>query len=70
MLRFIGAVVIVVGLVAAGLYFTGNLDGSASASLTDKGKQNLNRGVSVVQNGVNSGLDSLKIKGEETAKKE
>ena len=32
--------------------------------LTDKGKQNFNKGVSVVQEGVNDGLNGLKTKAE------
>jgi hypothetical protein len=60
MLRFIGAVVVIVGLVATGLYFGGYWEGEASAGITTKGKQTFNDGVSVVQEGVNDGLESLK----------
>ncbi|MHA2280019.1 MAG: hypothetical protein ACXAC5_03960 [Promethearchaeota archaeon] len=66
MLRFIGAVVVIVGLIATGLYFGGYWEGEASASVTDKGKQTFNDGISVVQDGVNEGLNSLKTEGKTT----
>lgn len=56
MLRFIGAVVVASALVGGFLYFGGYVDGSASAAVTNKGREALNSGVTAVQDG----LDNLR----------
>jgi hypothetical protein len=61
MFKFIGVVAVVVGIAGAALYFTGNMSGSASIDITDKGKKNFNQGLTAMQEGVNGGLDSLKV---------
>jgi hypothetical protein len=68
MLRFIGAVVVVAALVGGFLFFGGYMEGDASVGVTNKGHEAFNNGVSVVQDGVNDGLDSLKTKGEAATK--
>jgi len=64
MLRFIGGLVVIAALVGGFLYFGGYIEGSASAGVTKKGHQAFDNGVSTVQDGMNSGLDSLKSKAE------
>lgn len=66
MLRFIGTIVVVVSILVGALYIGGYWE-DASVSVTDKGRRALNNGVSVVQDGVNSGLNNLKVK-EKTTK--
>lgn len=63
MFRFIGIVAVVAALAGGFLYFGGYLDGDASVSVTNKGRQAFNTGVTVVQDGVNGGLDKLKTEG-------
>jgi len=66
MLRFIGAVTVVLGLVGGTLYFGGYWDGKAEVKATAKGRQALNDGVSAVQSGVTKGLDHLKVESKAT----
>lgn len=50
----------IVGLGAAS-YFGGFASGSAEVELTNKGRDTLNQGIGAAQDGLNSGLNRLKI---------
>ena len=55
-------IVCLVGLVFGGvLYITGNIRGSADIQLTEQGKSNLDHGINTAKEGINKGLDSLKV---------
>lgn len=57
-LGILTAIFLSIGAVA---YFGGFMEGSATVKLTDKGRETLNKGLNSAKEGINDGLESLKV---------
>lgn len=60
-MKTVGVLTIVFLGLGAVAYFGGFMEGSADVKLTDKGRQTINKGLSSAKEGINNGLEHLKV---------